>query len=139
MKRQLPNWVWAGGIAILLALCVGFTVWVYLFPRSQEPTLEGPVAVVICNGEVVDAVDLGTVTESFTRTYGDDSGRQNTVEFAPGKARMAEASCPDQNCVSFGWRYGGEWLDIACLPNSVIVRVVLVEPEQSPDVDSATG
>lgn len=144
MKRKIPTWFWIAVVAGLLALCVVLACVAGYFQRRQDAALEefyvGPVAIVAQYDQIVDVVDLGTVTESFTRTYEGESGQKNTVEFAPGRARMLEATCPDHRCVEFGWQYGGEIFYIACLPNSVIVRVVDLSPEpsQEPGVDGAT-
>lgn len=144
MRRKIPTWVWIAVVAGLLTLCVVVACVAGYFQRRQDAALEesyvGPVAIVAQYDQIVDVVDLGTVTENFTRTYEGESGQKNTVEFAPGQARMLEASCPDHRCVAFGWQYGGEFFPIACLPNSVIVRVVDLSPEpsQEPGVDGAT-
>lgn len=136
-------------LAVLLLLCVALCCGIIYLRQSRgsslkpdtDPSYVGPVAFVTQYDRIVDAVDLGTVTESFTRTYEGKDGQKNTVEFAPGQARMLEATCPDQKCVGFGWHYGGELWPIACLPNSVMVQVVDVsaEPSQEPGLDGATG
>jgi len=93
---------------------------------------------------IVDIVDLGTVEESFTRTYDGADGAENVVEFAPGQARMLSSTCPDQVCVGMGWQDGSFFLPIACLPNSVMVQIIEVEaptesPSATPGLDGVTG
>ena len=121
-------------LATFLALCG------YLIYRAQQRSaalqVEGPVAIVYLHNQVVDVVDLGAVTEPYTKSYGKEADGSNTVEFAPGQVRVSEASCPDQICVSQGWIDHTSILPIACLPNSLIVEVVAVEEE--PGMDSAT-
>ena len=59
----------------------------------------------------------------------------NTLVIEHGKARVIEASCPDQICVNQGTiRYDGE--SIVCLPNQLIVTV---EGGKSNGVDGSTG
>lgn len=115
-------------------------------PTESGETFEvvGPVAFVVMGDYVVDAVDLGTVTENFTRTYPGLDGAENVVEFAPGQARMLSSTCPDQVCVGMDWQDGSFPLPIACLPNSVMVIIQTVEaPEESPSatagLDGVTG
>lgn len=138
MKTK-SNRFWILIIGIFLALCLA--VCGYLIYRAQQraaaPQVKGPVAVVYLDNQVVDMVDLGTVPEAYTKEYSGVSKGSNTVEFAPGQARVVEASCPDQICVSQGWVDHTSILPIACLPNSLIVEVVAVE-EEDPGVDSAT-
>ena len=57
----------------------------------------------------------------------------NTLVIENGAARVAEADCPDQICVSQGAvRYEGE--SIVCLPHQLVVTV---EGGASNDVDAA--
>ena len=137
MKTK-SNRFWLILIGIFLAACLALCGYLIFQARQRAaaPQIEGPVAVVYLNNQIVDVVDLGTVTEAYTKSYGEEGGDSNTVEFAPGKVRVTEASCPDQICVSQGWIDHTSILPIACLPNSLIVEVVAVEEE--PGVDSAT-
>lgn len=136
MKTK-SNRFWLLVMGLFLALCL--TLCGYLIyqarQRSATPQVEGPVAIVYLNNQVVDVVDLGAVTEPYTKSYGKESDGSNTVEFGPSQVRVSEASCPDQICVSQGWIDHTSILPIACLPNSLIVEVVTTEDL---GLDSAT-
>ena len=110
--------------------------------ESEEPggefTVVGPIALVYQWGYLVDAVDLGRVTESYTTTYPGLDDAENSVEFAYGQARMDHSTCPDQVCVGMGWQDGSFPLPIACLPNSVIVEIVPANELFAPEVDGVT-
>lgn len=136
--KKISTKAWVAVIAVILGLCVAFTAYVFLKPHdaADEP-VAGPVAVVNLNGEIVDAVDLGKVNESYTKTYGDENGDHNVVEFSHGEARVIEATCPDQVCISQGWVDENSILPIACLPNSLIVQIIPVE-EDAGELDGTT-
>ena len=54
------------------------------------------------------------------------NGGTNTIEIKDGKARMAEAECPNHLCVKQGWiGYGGQ--SIVCLPNELSVTITGTE------------
>lgn len=136
--KKISTKVWIGILAVILGACLAFTAYVYLAPKDEgDEPVAGPMAVVNLNGQIVDAVDLGKVEEAFTRTYGDEDGDHNVVEFSHGQVRVIEASCPDQVCVSQGWVDENSILPIACLPNSLIVQVIPVE-DTAGDLDGTT-
>ena len=137
--KTLSNRFWIILLGAILALCLAFTAYVY-YRASQAPefSITGPVAVVYLDGQMVDAVDLGIVEESYTKTYQGSSGNSNTVEFSHGRVRVKSASCPDQVCVGQGWLKEDGILPIACLPNSLIIEVVPYEEDTGSDVDSIT-
>lgn len=154
MKKK-SNWFWLAIIGVVLVVCVvaigarmsGVGVPLpTLTPdpeESGEPTeLIGPLAIVVEGDYMVDAVDLGAITESYTKEYPSLEGGSNTVEFAPGDARVIEATCPDHVCMSQGWliaEWGmGDILPISCLPNSMAIWLVPVDDTAAPEVDGAT-
>lgn len=153
MKKK-SNWFWLAIIGAVLAVCVALIV-VRLSGKSIDTPLPtptpaesgepievvGPIAVVYIGDYIVDAVDLGAITETYTKVYeGIIDGASNTVEFKPGDARVIEASCPDHVCIGQGWLVEdmGSILPIACLPNSMMINVIPVDPAESPAVDGAT-
>ena len=59
----------------------------------------------------------------------------NTLVIRDGKARIVEATCPDQICVRQGAvQYAGE--SIVCLPHRLVITV---EGGPPPDIDAAAG
>ena len=59
----------------------------------------------------------------------------NTLVIRDGKARVAEASCPDKICVGHGAiQYAGE--SIVCLPHKLVITVQGGPPA---DIDAAAG
>lgn len=142
MGQKVPIRVLEAVLAGVLILCIAIAGASIYFRQHRTPDLEpdasvvGPVAFVIQYDQLVYAVDLGTVTENFTMTFPGDNGQENTVEFAPGQARMLEANCSDHQCIGFGWQHGGEIWPISCLPNSVMVLIEVVTPEQGTEIDS---
>lgn len=152
MKKK-SNWFWLAIIGLVLAVFLipigARLAGVDLFPlptptpdpeESGEIEVVGPIAVVYQYDMPVDAVDLGTVTESYTKEYPNLDGGSNTVEYAPGDVRVIEATCPDHVCIGQGWLIEnmGSILPIACLPNSLMIYMIPVEDLAAPEVDGAT-
>lgn len=109
--------------------------------ESEEPfEVIGPIAVIVMGDYVVEAVDLGAITEGYTKEYPSLYGGSNTVEFVPGDARVIEATCPDQVCIGQSWLVEsmGGVIPIACLPNSLMIYMVPVNPVETPAVDGMT-
>lgn len=154
MKKK-SNWFWLAIIGVVLAVCavliVGRLSGTGIETPLPTPTpaesgepmeIVGPIAVVYIGDYIVDMVDLGTITETYTKVYeGFIDGASNTVEYKPGDVRVTEASCPDHVCIGQGWLVEdmGSILPIACLPNSMMINVVSVpDASESPAVDGAT-
>lgn len=111
--------------------------------ETDPPQVVGPIAVVMEGDFIVDVVDLGVITESYTKVYESLYGGSNTVEFAPGDVRVIEATCPDQVCVGQGWLIEdmgslGDFMPIACMPNAMAIYKVMVDDSAAPEVDGAT-
>lgn len=109
--------------------------------ESEEPAgFIGPMVLVVEADYIIDVVDLGAVTENYTKVYDSIFGGSNTVEFAPGDARVIEATCPDHVCISEGWVIAdmGGFLPVACLPNSMMLYAVSAEELFGTGVDGAT-
>ena len=123
MKKK-SNLFW---IAILAAVLLISAAWIgiryYQRVKAAESAIAGPIAVIRLDGRIVDAIDLGKVTETYTLTYKGSSGNINNVEVAPGMIRVHDATCPDQICVGQGWLDYVSLLPIACMPNSLSITV----------------
>ena len=123
MKKK-SNLFW---LAILGLVLVISAAWIgiryYQRAKQVDESTWGPIAVIYLDGRMVDAIDLGKVTESYTLTYEGSSGNTNNVEVAPGQIRVHDATCPDQVCVGMGWLSEASIIPIACLPNSLMIYV----------------
>ena len=108
----------------LLLLVIGIAVSVYL--RFFMPY--GSVAQVFLDGELIEQVDLSSVSAPYELQVGEG----NTVLVENGAISMCEADCPDQLCVKQGKITGGVY-PIVCLPNRVTVKI-LSKNEDAPDV-----
>lgn len=153
MKKK-SNWFWLAIIGVVLAVCVVLIVMRLSGTNTDTPLptptpgesgepaeVVGPIAVVYIGDYIVDAVDLGAITETYTKTYEGPTGGTNTVEYKPGDVHVIEASCPDHVCIGQGWLIEdmGSILPIACLPNSMMINVFSVpDATESPAVDGAT-
>ncbi|MDE6108590.1 MAG: NusG domain II-containing protein [Oscillospiraceae bacterium] len=151
MKKK-SNWFWLAIIGVVLVVCIvaigarmaGVGVPMpTLTPdpkESGELEVVGPIAVVYQYDMLVDAVDLGAITESYTKEYPSLEGGSNTVEYAPGDVRVIEATCPDHVCIGQSWLVEtmGGILPIACLPNSLMIYMIPMEDLAAPEVDGAT-
>lgn len=105
-------------------LILGGALALFLYAVRQE----GGTVRVQADGETVMELPLN---EDTRLVLGED-GHTNTLVIENGTARVAEADCPDQICVSHGAiRYAGE--SIVCLPHRLVVSV---EGGQTDNVDA---
>lgn len=89
----------------------------------------GTVACVYQDGELLERINLDTVTAPYSFTVHWKDGGENTVTVERGRIRVSEADCPDRICVRTGWISDGV-TPIVCLPNRLSIRI------QSDDVDA---
>lgn len=108
----------------LLLLIIGIAISIYL----QFFMPYGSVAQVFLDGELVEQIDLKTVSVPYELQVGDG----NTLLVENGAISMCKADCPDQLCVKQGKITGGVY-PIVCLPNRVTVKI-LSKQEDVPDV-----
>ena len=100
-----------------------------LFLRLTRQT-GGTVSVQV-DGELVMELPLN---EDRSLVLG-EGAHTNTLIIEGGKARVAEASCPDRICVRQGAvQYAGE--SIVCLPHKLVITV---RGGPSQDIDAAAG
>ena len=130
MKKP-SNRFWALLLVGVVALSAAA---IYFMSRPSKP--KGNVAVIYLDGQQIDTIDLGAVTEEYTFTVTGRSGLTNDITVEPGRICVSHADCPDQICVSEGWIADG-FLPIACLPNSLIIQVI--DAEDVSDLDSIVG
>ena len=124
------NWLRAHRNDLLLTaalLLLGGALALFLWLTRQSG---GTVSVQI-DGELVMELPLSE-DRSLVLGEGDHT---NTLIIEVGKARVAEASCPDRICVRQGAiQYAGE--SIVCLPHKLVVTV---QGGASGGIDGSTG
>lgn len=78
-------------------------------------------AVVSVDGREADRVALWTLRQPETRTY-TGQGYTLEVEFTSGGVRVAEADCPNLDCVHTG-QVSGPGRSVVCLPARITVQL----------------
>ena len=84
----------------------------------------GATAEIWLDGELVQTINLDTLTEPMEIPVGDG----NIVQAEKGRVRMLSADCPDKLCVHMGWT-DSPAKPIVCLPNRVTVVITGAEGE----------
>ena len=110
MKRKTVFWIVL--FALLGLLGAGVTL------------LHGPVgtrAVVYVDGEIYRTVDLAAAAAPYEFTVETQWG-WNTVRVSPGAIEVAEADCPNQDCVKQGAISDGV-VPIVCLPHHLVIQI----------------
>ena len=104
--------IWIALIAVMLALCLGLSVW-FLWPGEDAEYAE-----VWSNGKLMYTLALSLDREVKVETeYG-----TNVVTVKAGKIAVTQADCPDHYCMDRGFCAGGT--QIVCLPNRLVIRFV---------------
>lgn len=108
-------------LAAILVICAVCALFMFVFDTG-----EGNYAEITVNGQLYGVYDLSTdqVIEIDTG-YG-----HNVLEIKDGKAQMTEADCPDGYCMDQG-SISANKQTIVCLPNKVVVSVVITDEEES--------
>ena len=104
--------IWILLIAVLLAACIGLSIWVLLPGEGAD------YAEVWSDGKLLCTVDLRLDQEKTVSTeYG-----TNVITVKDGKIAVTQADCPDHYCMHRGFCDGGA--QIVCLPNRLVIRFV---------------
>ena len=120
----------ADGVVILLLLAATL----FLFLSLRSPSGDGLAAIVTLDGTELVRQPLSSLTRSQSFSV-PGVKYPVTIEFAPGRVRIAHTHCPGGDCAAVGWvsRPGGQ---IVCLPNRLSVSVIGIHP---PEVDAVAG
>jgi len=103
------------GVAVALILCAAAALWFFLL---APPPSEGPRTVQVWqDGQMLRELPL-TENAEFTLT----GAYTNRVMVLEGRVRIAESTCPGEDCVHTGW-IDQAGRSIVCLPNRVEIRV----------------
>ncbi len=114
-----PNRWDALAAAVILLLAAAVTAALRAGPASAGP--DHLTAVVSVDGREADRVSLWTLRRPETRTYA-GQGYTLTVEFTSGGVRVAEADCPNLDCVHTG-QVSGPGRSVVCLPARITVQL----------------
>ena len=101
--------LWAGLIGLVLAICLGLSVWV-MWPRTASRVE------VRSDGRLLKTLSL---EEDCVLTVKSAEGI-NTVTVKNGKVAVTQADCPDHYCMDRGFCSGGA--QIVCLPNRLVLK-----------------
>ena len=111
------NKIIIGILALIILLCLMAIVVISNY-KSSSPQQ----AIIKLNGEIIDTIDLTTITEPLTFTVENGQGGVNTIHAEKGKIAIIEANCPDQLCVERGY-ITNSLLPSVCLPNGLIIEI----------------
>lgn len=115
-------------IFIAALLLIAAAVMFYLFVLRES----GNVVKVTVDGELYGTYSL---SEDITVDIvsGDNASELNRLVISDGKAHMEHATCPDGICVDHRPIFrDGE--SIVCLPNRVVVTVIIEDDADAPDI-----
>ncbi|MCL2168697.1 MAG: NusG domain II-containing protein [Defluviitaleaceae bacterium] len=117
-------------IVLMVVLAVGL---IFIFARTSGDVgyvsvqIEGEVVYNFClvdyDGEIIEIVSPNGI---------------NTIFIQDATVRIIEATCPDHDCVRWG-TLSHPWLPLACLPNRVVVRLIVAPPDRDdglPPIDA---
>ena len=108
-------------LATILVICAVCALFMFVFD-----TVEGNYVELTVNGQLYGQYDLSEdQTIEIDTEYG-----HNVLEIKDGKAQMTEADCPDGYCMDQG-SISSNKQTIVCLPNKVVVSVVITDEEES--------
>ena len=105
--------------ALILIFCLLACLTIHF--RLKEPA-DGLTAYIYQNGQLIETIDLHTVTIPYTFTVPAPDGGSNTVEVRPDAIGIIDADCPDKLCVSTGF-VNSTLLPIVCLPHRLVIQL----------------
>lgn len=118
---------WVAVIGSFLLISVAAAAAVFLFGDG------GTTASVYQGGELIERIQLDTVTMPYSFTVESENGHYNVIQVEQGRISVLDASCPDHVCVKTGW-ISDSVIPIVCLPNELVIQI---ESKSSDDIDAA--
>lgn len=110
MKRKTVFWI------VLFAVLAALGAGTYLLRGGV-----GRRAEIYVDGALYDTVDLAAVAVPYEFTVETEYG-WNTVRVSHGAIEVADADCPNHDCVKQGTISDGA-LPIVCLPHRLVIRI----------------
>ena len=121
---------------ILIIICIfAVAASAAVILLSRRDGTEQAAAEILRDGEVLQKIDLSSVSESYDVTVEADGGGYNTVHITRNGVSVSDADCPDKLCVNMG-EISGSAYPIVCLPHRLVVRIV---SGSGGTVDAVTG
>ncbi len=117
-------------IAIFAGLAI---VSLLIILKVKTAKTDASAAEIVQDGNVIQTVDLSSVSEPYDITLRTEDGGYNTIHVEQGSIRVSEADCPDRLCVKQGEITNGIY-PIVCLPHRLTVRIV-----ENSGIDAVTG
>lgn len=105
---------WIIILSALVLLCA--VCWLVITNFSYQTQVVG----IYQDGQLVEKIDLGSVTQEREITLSGESG-ENVILISHGHIKMKSADCPDKICVNHGELKTAS-SPIVCLPNKVIIK-----------------
>ena len=109
MKRKTVFW------AVLFLLLAALGAMTYLLRGG------GTRAAIYVDGALYDTVDLDAVAVPYERVI-ETAWGSNTLRVSHGAIQVAEADCPNQDCVRQGVVTDG-LVPIVCLPHRLVIQI----------------
>ena len=113
---------------------LGFVVIVSAIAMLAPKRASASRANIYQDGELVESLDLSSITEPRTLTVRSSLG-SNAILAESGRVCVSDANCPDRLCVRRGW-LSDSTLPIVCLPHRLVIRL---ETRDAPKVDAIVG
>ena len=112
----------------LFLLCASSLIFILLPKKSGRY-----IADIYQNGELVNSIPLGKVSEAYSFVIEGEYGCRNEIQVRPGCIGIISADCPDKLCVRQGF-LSSSGLPVTCLPNRLVIRL---RPEPAAENDIA--
>ncbi len=118
-------------LAVALAICLG--VW---FSYQSIMGEKAAKAEIYYKSELVETVDL---TAGVDKSFSIEQNKNVVFHvFKDGSICFQESNCPDKICIHAGKLHTiGE--SAACLPNSIVLKIVAKDQRSSDDLDAVIG
>lgn len=119
---------------IFIAIFAGLAIIsLLIILKVKTAKTDASAAEIVQDGNVIQTVDLSSVSEPYDITLRTEDGGYNTIHVEQGSIRVSEADCPDRLCVKQGEITNGIY-PIVCLPHRLTVRIV-----ENSGIDAVTG
>ncbi len=119
---------------IFIAIFAGLAIIsLLIILKVKTAKTDASAAEIVQDGNVIQTVDLSSVSEPYDITVRTEDGGYNTIHVEQGSIRVSEADCPDRLCVKQGEITNGIY-PIVCLPHRLTVRIV-----ENSGIDAVTG
>ena len=115
--------------AILFFLCAASLFYILRLYNTDTKNL---TAYIYQEGNLLEAINLSSVTTPYSFTVSAPDGGYNTIEVRKGAIGITDADCPDTLCVSMGYA-DSSLLPLVCLPHALVIQVVETS-DTEPDV-----